>query len=159
MKTVYTNSSDLIHLFAQQDQNNARCSNVFFEGTKIYSYGYHYLLGEFLDNNAILINDSGYSSTTSKHIYKLKYATSQYKQFFFTPTDLKSDLYHIKSDLKSLINARKPEKYISNSTCLFDKLNEFIEFTKNKALKNTIEYKEIKALINAINSDAKNKTK
>jgi len=75
MKTVFNSSSDVIHLFAQRSQDNARCSNVFFDKNKIYSYGYHYLLGEFISNNkgdeAIMINNLGYSSTTGKHIDQL----------------------------------------------------------------------------------------
>ena len=54
MKTVFTNT-DTIHTFAQQTQYEGRNSTntIFFEGNKIYSYGYHYLLGEFLDRNTI----------------------------------------------------------------------------------------------------------
>ena len=76
MKKVYSNSNEVMHLFAQQSQSEARSSsnNVYFEtpyidnrpyGSKIYSYGRHYLLGEFIDNNTIFINDDGYSVTTS----------------------------------------------------------------------------------------------
>jgi len=73
MKTVYSKSSDVIHLFAQRTQEEGRCSNVFFNcKERIYSYGSHYLLGEFIRNKkkdlAIWINDDGYSVTTAKHI-------------------------------------------------------------------------------------------
>ena len=60
MKRVFTNSYDVIHLYAQRSQDEGRCSNVFFYGDKIYSYGHHYLLGEFIDDGkAIIINDEG----------------------------------------------------------------------------------------------------
>ena len=68
MKRVFTNSTEVIHLWAQRTQNEARCSNVFFEpdyklsdgnwealetSSKIYSYGKHYLLAEFLEKEFI----------------------------------------------------------------------------------------------------------
>ena len=69
MKTVFDNY-DCVHTFAQRTQNEGRTSNnnIFFEGDKIYSYGYHYELGRFLDDKTILINDKGYSVSTGKHI-------------------------------------------------------------------------------------------
>ena len=83
MKRVFNSSVDVMHVYAQRSQSDARCSNVFFEYDRIYSYGRHYLLGEFIDDGkAIVINDTGYSVTTSKHIYQLIQATRQYKQFF-----------------------------------------------------------------------------
>ena len=69
MKTVFTNS-EIVHAFNLQDQPTGRTSNgsMYFEYKKIYSYGSHYLLGEFIDDNTIIINNEGYSVTTSKHI-------------------------------------------------------------------------------------------
>jgi hypothetical protein len=156
MKTVFNNSLDVIHLFANKTQKHARCGNVFFKDKRIYSYGYHYLLGEFIDENTIVINNTGYSQTTSKHISQLISATSHKKRFYTTETDLKNVLYSIKTNVKKLKAARKPEMYISNSIYLFNKLNEFIKYTKNKNMLKSIEYKEIKTLIDAINIDPKN---
>ena len=81
MKTIFSNS-DLVHTFAQQTQQEGRTPNngMFFYNQKIYSYGYHYLLGEFLDSETILINNSGYSVSTGKHISLVSNATRQYKQ-------------------------------------------------------------------------------
>jgi len=149
MKTVYNSPSDVLHLFAEQSQENARCSNVFFEGTKIYSYGYHYLLAE-ITGNSILINNSGYSVTTSKHVSQLTSATRQYRQFFTTQTNEKLVLQSIEANLKSLINARKKEKYILPSIALFDKLNEFREYKGIKT--KSLEYKAICKLIKKLNS-------
>jgi hypothetical protein len=132
MKKVFTKSEDVIHLFAQQDQYEARCSNVFFYGEKIYSYGHHYLLGEFLDEFTILINDSGYSVTTAKHIRQIIWATSQYKQFLKTETDLDSVYYEIKENQKKLTRARKPEMYINRINYLFEKYVEFAEYKRKK---------------------------
>ena len=150
MKTVYSSPSDVLHLFAEQSQNNARCSNVFFEYNKIWSYGYPYLMAE-ITGNSILINDRGHSVTTSKHVSQLTSATRQYKQFFTSQTNEKTVLQSIEANLKSLITARKKEKYILPCLHLFDKLNEFREFKGIKTKSN--EYKTICKLIKKLNSD------
>jgi hypothetical protein len=155
MKKVFTNSTNVIHLFAQRTQSEARCSNVFFYNDKIYSYGYHYLLGEFITNKkqnlAIIINDKGYSSTTSQHISELTQATRQYKQFFTTQTDVNIVLQTIENNVKKLQNARKKELYILPSLSLFDKLNEFINWTNNTSIKKDTRYKKIVSLIKILN--------
>jgi len=50
MRKVFSNSSDVIHKFVERSQNEGRSANCYFEGDKIYSYGRHYLLGEFVNN-------------------------------------------------------------------------------------------------------------
>ncbi len=108
MRTSFPSSSDVIHLFAQKSQDFARCANVFFEGNKIYSYGYHYLLAEFV-GDYIVINDTGYSNTTQKHISEIKSATRQYKQFFKSETDLVLVFGELETLVKGLQTARKKE--------------------------------------------------
>lgn len=157
MKTVFTNSTAVTHLFSQQTQNEARSSNIFFYGKKIYSYGYHYLLAEFIENNkkqeAILINDTGYSSTTSGHISDIRQATRQYKQFFVTETNVDKVLQSIESNVNKLINARKKELYIIPSQRLFESLNEFIKWQENKIIPKTEQYKKIVRLMKVINGE------
>lgn len=159
MKTVYSNSNEVIHLFAQQTQMEAKNTsrNVFFYGTKIYSYGYHYLLGEFLTDDTILINNSGHSVTTSKHISQLRYASSQYNQFLVSETDVKSVLSTIELNFSKLKKARKPIKYISEINYYFEALNRFLDWsTKNKFYKNqksSSEYRRIKSIHKIANKD------
>lgn len=146
MKKVFGSASDVIHLFAQRTQEEARCSNVFFEGDKIYSYGSHYLLGHFINDETIVINDTGWSATTNKHISMLSYATTQYKQFFYT--EIKLDLVKDKMEelAQKLANARKPELYIDSIVYRFKKLNDWIEYSKKKELKKHDDYKAIKKI-------------
>lgn len=155
MKTVFTSPSDVIHLFAQRSQDNAKCGSTFFSGDKIYSYGYHYLLGEFVTNpegqTAIIINNDGYSSTTSKHISLLISATRQYKQFFTSNIDLKNVFYSIESNVKKLQSARKKELYINPSNDLFNALNEYILWSGKKHLQKDETYKKIVALMSTVN--------
>jgi hypothetical protein len=113
----YKNNSDTIHAFAQQNQASGKNPNgtLFFEYKKLYSYGYHFCLAEFLTDNIILLNDSRYSNTTNKHQSETRFATSQYIQ-------LKSSTYYIENvnmtlrDLKkSLEKAKKPEIYLNRA--------------------------------------------
>ena len=161
MKTVYTNSQEVMHLFAQQIQTDIKNSsrNVFTGRSNyelnyadiIYSYGHHYELGRFIDENTILINDEGYSVTTSKHISELSYATSQYRQFFKTKTDLDLVLSQCKENYNKWIKARKPEIYINNINNLFRSINKYIDYRKLK-IKRDKRYLEIKKIYKTVNS-------
>lgn len=117
MKYVYSTNADLIHAFAQNNSARGKCGNVFFEGKKLYSYGYHYLLAEFIKDNegkdCILINNKGYSVSTRKHIGIVTQATRQYKQYFTQNTDDTFVLQQLNTLTAKLPNARKPEMYIS----------------------------------------------
>lgn len=144
MKTVF-NNTDCVHTFAQRTQTNGRTSNnnIFFEGDKIYSYGYHYELGRFLDDKTILINDEGYSNSTAKHITLLRGATSQYKQYYTTKTDIHlvyAEIMHLK---KKLAKARKPQMYISQVYILWNSFNEYINERKITGLTKEEKYKEL----------------
>ena len=136
MKTVFNNSHDVIHLFAQQSQPHAKSSNVFFYNDKIYSYGYHYLLAAFIENKkgekAILINDSGYSATTRKHISAMIQASRQYRQFYTTHTDKKILLSILEDLKKKILKAKKPFLYSDQAQHLEKKYLEFCEFTGQK---------------------------
>jgi hypothetical protein len=71
IKRVFSSADQVIHLWANQTQSDARCANVFFEGKSVYSYGRHYELGRLVQFNGVtvaLVNNTGYSVTTSKHI-------------------------------------------------------------------------------------------
>ena len=145
MKKVFKNNDEVIHIFAQRTHEQGRNStnSVYFRGDKIYSYGSHYLLGEFINDSTIIINDSGYSVSTSKHISTLLSATTQYKQFYTSSIDIKAVESGIKFDLKKLAAARKPEIYIGNITRALSGLQKWEAYcTENKivhslSLKNT----------------------
>ncbi len=78
MKRVFQNSAEVIHLWANQSQSEARCKNAFYNGTRLYSYGQHYLLANLIQFNGksvALINANGYSKTTSDQIHTTWHAT------------------------------------------------------------------------------------
>lgn len=160
MKRVFTRADDVIHLFAQKQQTEARSSNVFmekeysFEGNYanvLYSYGHHYELARFIDKNTVLINDRGYSVTTSKHISIATYALNHYRQFFETETDLDLVLNQMKSDYGKWIKARKPEMYVNNINYLWERVNEYIDYRKKKC-KRDARYCEIKKIHKSVNN-------
>jgi len=154
MKTVFDNY-DCVHTFAQRTQDKGRTSNnnIFFEGDKIYSYGYHYELGRFLDDKTILINDKGYSASTGKHIRLLIGATSQYKQYYKTKTDIDIVYREIMYLKKKLAKARKPQMYISEIYSLWNCLNEYINDRKRNALRKHKEYKELLKFVDSLQDE------
>lgn len=132
MKKVFSNS-EICHVFAQQTQEEGRTTtdNMFFYGKKIYSYGYHYLLAEVINDDSILINNSGYSSSTGKHINLITNATRQYKQHFYNDVCLNNVYNSILGYSKSIINARKKEIYAIEIIKKFESLLSFAnEFKK-----------------------------
>tara|TARA_R100000655_G_scaffold62014_2_gene100466 strand:+ start:1841 stop:2668 length:828 start_codon:yes stop_codon:yes gene_type:complete len=146
MKTVFTNS-EIVHEFNLQEQSYGRTSNssMYFEYKKIYSYGSHYLLGEFIDDNTIMINDTGYSNTTSKHISLLRNATRDKRQFFITETKRDLVLNELKDLLNKLTRTRlKADYYKSTIDRLFKSYFEYIDFTKTRTkAKKSKEHREI----------------
>jgi hypothetical protein len=144
-------------VFAQQTQSEGRnqSRSIYFYDNKIYSYGSHYLLGEFINSETIIINDFGYSVTTSKHISELTQATSHKEQFFTSSICIKSVQSEIDYNLKKLAKANKPEIYISNITRLEKNLSHWVEFCKLNKIqhkyrvnKSDYQYKKIVKIAN-----------
>jgi hypothetical protein len=124
MKKVFSSNPQLCHKFNEQSQSEGRASNMFFEGDTMYSYGRHYIVGEFLTPNLIVINDVGYSSSTSKHISILTSATRDKTQIFSMQADPKKVANQIEANFSKLAHARKPEKYIAEIAYLYERFVE-----------------------------------
>lgn len=159
MKTVFTNS-EIVHVFNEQNQYEGRTSNgsMYFYNNKIYSYGSHYLLAEFLDSNTILINDKGYSTTTGKHISLITSATRNRKQYFITKTDYKTVNQDIKDCLNKLVKARKTKEfYLSEIDSTLKMYFDYLEYTKQKTKFNTYkEHRETLRIANKFYNDFDN---
>ena len=159
MKTVFTNS-EIVHVFNEQNQYEGRTSNgsMYFYNNRIYSYGSHYLLAEFLDNNTIMINDKGYSSTTGKHISLITSATRDKKQYFITKTDYKIVNQNIKEYLNKLVKARKTKEfYLSQIDNTLKMYFEYLEYTKQKTKFNSYkEHRETLRIANKFYNDFDN---
>lgn len=78
IKQVFKKSDELCEVFAKQCQDygvykstyrsGGECTPIYFEGSKLFSYGSHYLLADFLDLNGhriAMVNFEKYSSSTS----------------------------------------------------------------------------------------------
>ena len=143
MKKVFSSNQACIHAYAQRNQSEGRANSIFFYGDKCYSYGYHYLLAEFVENEqgevAIYINNKRYSSSTDKHIGLMIGATRQYKQLFSRECD--DDL--VESQMNDLFNsltkARKPDIYRQEAAYLYEKYTAYCDW-KCKAINPEIAY-------------------
>lgn len=159
MKKVFTNS-EIVHKFNEQSQCEGNTPNhgMFFYNTKLYSYGHHYLLSEFIDKETILINDKGYSNSTGKHISLVTSATSDKKQYFITKTDTKIVLYNLKHWFSKLPRARTTKQfYINQINSTFNMYFDFVEYTKQKTkFKKDSEHRQILKLYNSFINDFDN---
>lgn len=86
------NNSMVAHLWANEKQESANGSNFYFEGESIYSYGRHFEVGRIVRNKrgekAYLINDTYYSSITSKHQYYVREAIPTGSKVFYVECNI-----------------------------------------------------------------------
>lgn len=87
MKTIFTNDQ-CVHVYAQQTQEEGKTGNgnIFFKDKVIYSYGYHFPMACFIDQNTIVINDDSYSISTSQHQGSLRSAVSHVQNKIYVDT-------------------------------------------------------------------------
>lgn len=77
MRIRLRDASEVAHVWASRSQAEGRCSNVFFDGPNIYSYGRHFLIARFDDKRrAVVMTDRRYSVTTAKHARLVRAAVS-----------------------------------------------------------------------------------
>lgn len=120
MKKVVS-GEQVAHLFANKLQTEAytQTRNFYFYGDRIYSYGSHFCIARFIDNNTLLFTERQYSVTTSQHIRITEYATNHIQKIYCAnPTGSHEENFNFwlrdaESVAKGLINARKPEKYLN----------------------------------------------
>lgn len=135
MKRIHT-PQNVAHLFANQLQSEATTQgrNFYFNGKNIYSYGSHFCIAKFVDNETLLFTENSYSNTTAKHINHVWHATSHKNRIYcYNPTgtheeNFKHWLYEAKDNIKKLSNARKPEKYLWELQRIKDKANKYANY-------------------------------
>ena len=135
------NNSMVAHLWANEKQESAHGSNFYFEGESIYSYGRHFEVGRIVRNKrgekAYLINDTYYSSTTSKHQYYVREAIPTGSKVFYVECNMSyciGNMLFVTNMLESIKDAI--EKYKKARTELsyrdiwetFKNLMDYIEF-------------------------------
>lgn len=133
MRTVLKSSSEVIHYFANQIQSEGKnqSRNIYFQDKSLFSYGSHYKLAQILTPESVLINDIGYSATTSKHIHETKHATRHLKRFFSSDVFLKNALSQCESLAKKIPFARTNKlNHINTIKRLYNNVIEFDAFCK-----------------------------
>lgn len=137
MRTVFTDVRDIAHRWAHQEQQGAKnpSRNFFFEGKTIYSYGYHFPIAKYVDQETILMTYRGYSNTTSKHIGVVRSAIPYdvkviycYSPEFDHEANLNKYASQIEEELNGITNARKPEKYINAASRYVSYAKDYIGF-------------------------------
>lgn len=87
---------EVAHMFAHQSQNIAIGSNMFYEpnngGSTLFSYGYHFPIAHMLNNGTLIVNDSGYSVSTSQHQSVFHSATSHRNKIYVKEMIYQDDL-------------------------------------------------------------------
>lgn len=119
------NNSQVAHAWAAQSKESGKGSNLFFSGTKIYSYGHHYLAARFTEarcNGArvVLVNSRGYSNTTQRHLSLIRGALRGLNVKTFDVPDLgeplnhDANLAHFRAEYDAAVrNASTSRKYAS----------------------------------------------
>lgn len=125
MKTIYQSNPELIKVFNKQSQHYGKANSLFFEGNTLYSYGYHYPLALFIEPDTILLNDTGYSNTTARHISHARNITSNRKQIPTSEIELRQVFARLSELERKLQRARKPEIYTKQISDLY------FQFTNN----------------------------
>lgn len=123
----YRNLRSVCHAFANNESQNGQSSSIFFYNNKAYSYGSHYVLAEKF-NMFTVLNDVGYSSSTSKHINYMRSAL--YGTIYRTTNIVPKLVYtQLQSNLDMLKRANKPEIYTGAISYL---IHAFYEFWNNR---------------------------
>lgn len=139
VKAVFSSSSETIHVFFSRSQTEGRCSNVFFEGDTLYSYGYHFKLAEFRKiqgKEVLLINDQSYSVTTSKQQGEVRYSIPpQYSDnTVYLPGYLWDDDYTYKNG-----KSTKETSYIRGKAYYISQIQVFLKLS-SKARENAFSH-------------------
>lgn len=139
MKKVFTDISQVAHLWANQLQDEARNSgNFYFNGKTIYSYGSHFPIAKHVTNerneNAVLFTKRGYSNTTSKHIAVSRQAANHFNIIKCDRPNATHEenfeRWKIEAELSAakLQKAKKPELYLNELAHIQSEVNKYAQF-------------------------------
>ena len=73
---TYKSNSELVQAFVNYKSYEGRANSMYFGGSTIYSYGYHFPIATRTDE-VTFFNISGYSNTTAKHKSLVRSAISR----------------------------------------------------------------------------------
>lgn len=80
MQTVFSSNDAVIAAWAAQSQREGRNANgsIFFDGTHLYGYGYHFCVARMLPSGVAAVTTRSFSMTTSRHTSGAKQAAGSY---------------------------------------------------------------------------------
>lgn len=161
-KTVFSNMSDIAHIFANEPGRNCRFGSGYVENDVIYSFGRHFPIAKrYVDTKGkttIFFTLDTYSNTTAKHINAVSAATRHLDKLYMpkvpdygTPNhNINISIWRAKIEkfLKQATSAREnKEWYVRSARSCVGQLETYIAFFKLKVDKFT------KALIADAKSD------
>jgi hypothetical protein len=134
MKKVFTDISQVAHLWANRLQDEARNSgNFYFNGDTIYSYGSHFPIAKHVDGK-VFFTTQRYSNTTAKHISVVRDACS-HKEKIYVPyvngdseRNFKQWIYEGEQIAEKLLKAKKPEIYLNQLASLKSQVEAYCSF-------------------------------
>lgn len=165
MKSVFSNKSDVAHLFAHKTQETAKDGNgrIWFNGDAIYSYGRHFPIAAHFQKGkkspVVLFTTRTQSNTTAGHIWAVRSACSHLDLLFCNdPIAAKENRHQgnleqfdseAQKTLEKLQKSTKPEKYLVELNQIKAKFDKYITYFD-------IPKKEIKKL-NFVNKEVQGK--
>jgi hypothetical protein len=67
MKTVFKNNQEVCHIWASRNQESGKSGNLSFVKDRLLSYNW-YCIGNFINDNTVLIVNWTYSNSTARHM-------------------------------------------------------------------------------------------
>ena len=145
---------DVAHRYATGIGDHCNGDHVFFQGNRIYSYGYHFCIAEKW-NGKLLFTESEYSTSTTKHKSIVLGACRQYEIIYVPTLDgasvgserfVKDSLTKWAGQCREIIEgpmakARKPELYMSKVLGIVGRVEVFCKEFKVKVPKWARTYK------------------
>lgn len=137
---------EVAHFWANQTQDEARTAsgNMYFDRTKIYSYGRHYILGQHVEGQtgekAVLLNENTVSVTTTQQQTIVRRASSHLNPIFVPTIDtngttpygrdviFKAWIKEIELIGEKLLKSKKPEIYLNQIEAIKAKVDKYIFF-------------------------------
>jgi len=121
-RTVFNNHAEVCHVWAQGTQSNGRAGNIFFEESKLYSYGYHYLMAKthLATKTGVrfaLVNSYVYSSSTSQHLGHTRDALNGLMPYFTVsdPSDVSSAVSDLDKQVYLALDKALKRKFFADS--------------------------------------------
>lgn len=132
MKTVVSNE-EVLNFFFTKKQDTARNKqrNLFFHKDKLYSYGHHFCIARFIDENTVLFTERTYSNTTARQVRNAHWSAKCNNinliycydpDLYTTENNLKQWKFDAEGLITKLSKARKPELYTVQLSRLADKV-------------------------------------